>query len=191
MSQTTIQGEYYFRRTEMASGFNFSAEGKFRFFFSYGAVDRSASGSFTVEGEMLKLKSDKEPGKDFSITGQRKQAKGYTLVFSHPNNYLLKNIRCIFTTGGNRQEVCTNDNGEVHIDLPHCDTIYVQHMLYPDIATLVKDKANDNNHFSLSLNPSLEQVSFKGIDLTIVSDKVLTCLPNYFLSMPDIRFVKQ
>ena len=63
----------------MASGFNFSADGKFEFFFTYGAVDRSAAGTFTVAGDTLKLKSNKEPGKDFSITGQSKQGKGYTL----------------------------------------------------------------------------------------------------------------
>ena len=191
MSQKRIQGEYYFRKTEMASGFNFSADGKFQFFFTYGAVDRSATGTFKVEGDTLKLKSDKEAGKDFSITNQDKQATGYTLVFNHPNKYLVKNIRCIFIENGKEQEAYTGSNGEVHVDLAHCDTIYVQHLLYPDIATLVKDKTNDNNLFTFSLNPSLEQVSFKGIDLKVVSDKILTCIPNYFLEMPDIKFVKQ
>lgn len=191
MSQKTIQGEYYFRKTEMASGFNFSADGKFEFFFTYGAVDRSATGTFKVEGDSVKLKSNKEAGKDFMITAQSKGSKGYTLVFSHPNKYLLKNILCLFIADGKQQEAYTDSNGEVHVDLPHCDTIYVQHLLYPDIASLVKDKPNDNNRFSLSLNPSLEQVSFKGIDLKIVSDKILTCIPNYFLEMPDIKFVKQ
>lgn len=191
MSQTIIQGEYYFRKTEMASGFNFSAEGRFEFFFTYGAVDRSASGTFKVEGDTLKLKSDKEAGKDFTISTQSKEAKGYTLIFSHPNKYLLKNILCIFIAGGKQEEALTDSNGEIHIDLPNCDTIYVQHLLYPDIATLVKDKANDNNRFNLSLNPSLEQVSFKGIDITIINDKTLSLLPNYFLDMPDIKYIKR
>ena len=191
MSQTTIQGEYYFRKTEMASGFNFSADGKFEFFFTYGAVDRSSSGTFTVAGDTLKLKSNKEPGKDFSITGQSKQDKGYNLTFNHPNKYLVSNILCLFIKDGKEQTVTTGNDGKVHIDLPDCDTIYVQHLLYPDILTLVKDKANNNNHFILSLNPSLEQVSFKGIDLTIVDDKTLSCLSNYFLPMPDIKFIKR
>ena len=51
MSQTTIVGEYYFRKMEMASGFNFSKDGKFQFFYTYGAVDRTANGSFTVESK--------------------------------------------------------------------------------------------------------------------------------------------
>jgi len=191
MSQTKVEGEYYFRRTEMASGFNFSADGKFQFFFTYGAVDRSASGTFSVEGDTLKLKSDKEAGKDFTITNQTKQSNGYTLVFTHPNKYLVKNIRCVFIANGIEQEAYSDDKGEVHVALPHCDTIYVQHSLYPDIANLIKDKTNDNNRFSLSLKPSLEQVSFKGIDFKIQSDKVITCLSNYFMPMPNIKFIKQ
>jgi len=191
MSQNMIQGGYYFSKTEMVSGFKFSANGQFEFFFSYGAVDRSATGTFVVQGDTLKLKSDKEAGKDFTITGQSKQAKGYTLVFDHPNKYLIKNIRCLFISDGKQQEAFTGTNGEAHVDLLHCDTIYVQHLLYPDIATLVKDKTNNNNRFSLTLNPSLEQVSFKGIDLHVESDKILTCHPNYFLDIRDIRFVKK
>jgi len=191
MSQTTIQGEYYFRKTEMVSGFNFSAAGTFQFFFSYGAVDRSATGTFSVQHNILQLKSDKEAGKDFTITSQSKQVKGYTITFAHPNKYLLSNIRCIFLVDGKQEEILSDSKGEVHVDLPHCDTIYVQHLLYPDIATLVKDATNENNRFTLTLNPSLEQVSFKGIDFKIESDKMITCIPNYFLDMTDIKFVKK
>jgi len=191
VSQTIVQGEYYFRRTEMVAGFNFSKDGKFQFVYSYGAVDRSATGSFSVERDMLKLKSDKEPGKDFTVTSQSRQANGYSITFKHANKYLLKNILCIFITDGEQQEAFSDNNGEIHVDLVHCDTIYVQHSLYPDIATLVKDKKNDNNKFTLTLNPSLEQVSFKGIDFKIVSDSMLTCLSNYFIEMPDIKFIKQ
>ena len=191
MSQKKIRGEYYFRKMEMASGFNFTADGKFEFFFSYGAVDRNSTGTFSVEGDTLKLKSDKEPGKDFTVTSQSKQSKGYKLTFNDANKYLVQNILCIFLKEGKRQEAYTDDNGEASVDLAYCDTIYVQHTLFPDILTLVKDKANNNNRFELSLNPSLEQVSFKGIDFKIEDDKTLTCIPNYFLDMPDIKYIKE
>src|SRR5664279_5122400 len=100
MSQSKVQGEYYFSKHEMVAGFSFSAGGKFQFFYSYGAVDRSATGSFWVEGDTLKLKSDKEAGKDFTITHQSKQANGYALTFDYPNKYLLKDILCIFFVDG-------------------------------------------------------------------------------------------
>ena len=191
MAQTKIQGEYAFRKTEMVAGFNFTAAGAFQFFFSYGAVDRTAAGTFTVEGNTVKLKSNKEAGKDFTLISQSKQATGYTISFNHTNKYLQKNILCVFFVNGKKQEAITDSKGEVHVDLAHCDSIYAQHLLYPDIVTLVKDATNGNNLFTLSLNPSLEQLSFKGIDLTIEKDKSLSWLPNYFLEMPGVKFVKQ
>lgn len=191
MSQTKLEGGFSFRKTEMVAGFHFSAAGTFQFFFSYGAVDRSATGSFTVEGNAVKLKSDKEPGKDFTVTSQSKEATGYTIEFSHPNTYLCENIRCLFFVDDKPTEAFTDRNGKVHIDLAHCDRIYAQHLLYPDIVTLIKDTGNNNNHFICSLNPSLEQLSFKGIDLTIGDDGSLSWLPNYFLAMPGVRFTKE
>jgi hypothetical protein len=191
MAQTSVLGEYYFRKQEMVAGFNFSADGKFQFFYSYGAVDRNATGIFSVHGDTLQLKSDKEAGKDFTIKMQTKQAKGYTIIFNDPNQFLIKDILCIFFVNGNKQELYSNSKGEVYIDLPNCDTIYVQHPLFPDILSLVKDKKNENNKFVLTLNPSLAQVSFKGIDLKIKDGKTLTCIPNYFMDVPKIEFIKQ
>lgn len=191
MSQQKIEGEYYYRKMEMASGFNFTAGGKFEFFFSYGAVDRNATGTFSVAGNTLHLKSDKEAGKDFTVTSQSKQGKGYALAFKDANAYLLRDILCIFIVDGQSKREYSNDSGEVKMDLSHCDTIYVQHTLFPDAVTLIKDKANDNNHFTIKLNPSLEQVSFKGIDFKIENSKTLTCLPNYLLPMENIKFIKE
>lgn len=191
MSQSRIEGEYYFRKKEMVAGFNFSADGKFEFFFSYGAVDRSAAGTFIIEGDTLKLKSDKEPGKDFTVTEQTSQGSGYTITFDHPNKYLLDNIRCVFYINGEQREIFTDNKGIVIADIPHCDSIYVQHELFPDIFTLIKDKNNTNNTFKVTLNPSLEKVSFKGIDFKIVSDSMLTCFHNYFMPLEDIEFTKE
>lgn len=191
MSQPIVNGEYFYRKMEMVAGFNFSPDGKFQFFYSYGAADRNATGTFEVKGDTLKLKSDKEAGKDFTITNQTKTGKGYSLTFEHPNNYLVNNILAVFFMGDKQQEAYTDDNGKLHVDIPYCDSIYVQHRLFPDILTLVKSKSNDNNTFKLSLNPSLEQVSFKGIDFKIESEKKITCLPNYFMEMDGIGFVKK
>lgn len=190
MSQISIKGEYYFRKMEMVAGFNFSDDGKFQFFYSYGAVDRTATGTFSVAGDTLKLRSDKQEGKDFTITSQNKGTSGYHLKFNHPNKYLVKNIVCIFIVNGSQQEAYSDENGDVRVDLPHCDTIYAVHELFPDIPTLVKDDKNENHVFTLNLEPSLEQVSFKGIDFKILSDSEISCLPNYLMGMPDIKFTK-
>ena len=190
MAQTIIEGEYYFRKMEMASGFNFSKEGKFQFFYSYGAIDRTATGSFSVTGDSLLLKSDKEPGKDFTVTSQSGEGSGYTITFNDQNKYLVKNIVCIFMADGKQQQAYSDENGQVNMELGHCDTIYALHTLFPDVPTLVKDKNNNNKSFVLSLNPSLEQVSFKDIHFRIIDGKTIECSNNYFIDADDIRFIK-
>lgn len=189
MNTFQLHGEYYFRQTEMVAGFKFSEDGIFQFFFSYGAVDRSAAGTFSVEEKLVKLKSEKEPGKDFTVNKESRQGEGYHLVFKHTNLLLVQNVRCFVLVGDKREEAVTDSQGIIQLDIPHCDSIYAQHLLFPDIVTLVKSPENLNNHFELSLNPSLEQVSFKGIDFTIEEDGSLSCLPNYFMLMPGIRFL--
>jgi hypothetical protein len=189
--QPVISGEYYFRKMEMVSGLNFSKDGRFEFFYSYGAVDRNASGRFSVNGDSLQLISDKEPGKDFTIVNQSKSKSGYNLIFKNANQYLLKNILCIFIANGKQHEQYTDDNGKVNIDLARCDTIYAMHMLYPDVPTLIKDESDSNNTFTLQLNPSLAQVSFKGMDFKIVNDKTIRCSSNYLIDAHDVVFIKQ
>lgn len=190
MSQSTIQGEYSFHMQEMVAGFKFSA-GKFDFYYSYGAADRTASGTFTVEGKTIKLKSDKEPGKDFTITNQSKQGDGYTIKFEDANEYFVNYIRCSFFIDGERHDEYTDKHGIVKVNYPHCDSIFVFHELFPDFATCIKDEKNENNNFSLTLNPSLAQVSFKGIDFTIENDTTISCMHNYLMPVEDIKFEKE
>ena len=191
MSQSIVQGEYYFRKMEMVAGFKFSADGKFEFFYAYGVVDRSATGTFSLTGDTLKLRSDKEPGKDFNVIQQSKNGNGYTIQFTDPNKYLVDNIHCIFVSGTEEQGKYTGPDGKITIDLPHCDKIYVEHLLFPDIVTLIKDEKNENNNFTLTLNPSLGQVSFKGIDFKIEDENTISCIPNYLMEMEGIQFTKQ
>lgn len=190
MAQNELQGVYQFNRQEMVAAFNFSANNKFDFFYAYGAVDRSASGSFSVTGDTLRLKSDKEAGKDFTIKSESKAGTGYRIQFEDANKYLLSNIRCSFFTGEERRDEFTDNNGLISIDLAHCDKIYVFHQLYPDMVTLVKDVGNDDNSFVLTLNPSLEQLSFKDFIFIIKEDKILAP-PRNFLFPDDASFTKQ
>ena len=124
-----------------------------------------------MHGNILQLKRDKQAGKIFPIKTQSKPPKGYTILFNDPNQYLVKDIFCVFFVNGIEKELYSDSEGKVFADIPHCDSIYAQHPLFPDILTLVKDKNNDNNSFILTLNPSLAEVSFKGIDFKIEDDK--------------------
>ena len=150
MAQAPVLGEYYFRRQEMVAGFNFSADGKFQFFYSYGAVDRNAIGTFLVHGDTLQLKSDKLAGKDFTIKNQSKQKLGFSIQFEEANKYLLKDILCICFIDGKEQKAFSDENGKVQMALEHCDSVCVQNPFYPDIMIFIKNSENDSNSRLLS-----------------------------------------
>ncbi len=190
MDAQPVSGEYYLTGVpEMASGFNFTVDGQFGFFYVYGAVDRMATGTFTVEGNTIKLQSDKVPGKDFDILKESRKGSGITIRIINENPVLASNVRCIYFVNEEQNETYADDQGRIFIDAPDCGKVYVQHGIYPDIATLVRDENNKNNYFELALNPDIQKVSFKGIDFTIDGDAI-TCIPNYFMPMSNIRFVK-
>lgn len=191
MAQSSIEGVYRYSHREMVATFTFSSGNQFTFFYSYGAADRYAQGTFTREGNIIKLKSDKEPGKDFTVTHSEKNGKGYRIQFEHPQRQLLQHIRCLVFVGNEQHEFFSDANGVVDIPLTQCSRIYAQHLLYPDVVSVIKEEGDPHNQFKATLNPSLEQVSFKGIDLTIEDEETLSCLPNYFMMIEGIRFYKE
>lgn len=75
----------------MAAAFYFSADGKFQFEYFYGAVDRMAQGTYTVIGDTLKLKSDKEAGKDFTV---EKQSQKKRIYYNHKRCKPCTNKSC-------------------------------------------------------------------------------------------------
>lgn len=174
----------------MAAGFSFAVDGTFTFYYAYGAVDRIAQGTFTVEGDLLKLKSDKEPGKDFLVLDQKQQGEGYTIQVINKTPALASNVLCVAISDKGRFQDYTDNAGRAHLPIPHCEKLYVKHALFPDVLTLIKDSDNPNNYFELKLNNSLQKVSFKGIDFHIQGDTI-TCASNYFMMLDDIVFVRK
>ena len=191
MAQKIVQGVYQFHQQELVASFKFSPGNKFDFFYSYGAMDRTATGTFSITGDTLHIKSDKEPGKDFTIKSESKSGAGNHIQFEGADKYLLSNIRCSFFTGDQRRDEFTDMEGVIDIDLDHCDKIFVFHQLFPDMVTLVKDEGNNNNRFVLALNPSLTQVSFKDFIFIIAGDKIVSPLINYMFPIDGVIFKKQ
>ncbi len=190
MPAQALSGEYDLTGVpEMAAAFRFTPDGKFEFYYIYGAADRMASGTYTREGDTIRLHSDKKPGKDFHIDRQYRRGSGYTIRIKSENPVLSRNVRCIYTIGDTQHVAYADDKGSIQFDDTICDKIFVQHGIFPDVATLIKDADNRNNVFELSLDPEIQKVSFKGVDLAI-HDNTLTCPPSYIMPFEDIRFVK-
>ena len=183
-------GIYTFNKQEMSAQFYFTDDNHFEFVYAYGAVDRTSSGTFSMSEDTVKLHATKEPGKDFKVTKQSKKDKGYTIVAKAPNPYLQKHILALVIENGKEKYFESDENGIITISVSSCEKIYLQYTLFPDVFSLIKDESNDNNWFEVELQPSLAEVSFKGIDLILKGDELI-CPSNYFLQMENIRFVKE
>jgi len=186
----TLNGEYQFRKMELISGFIFTPDGKFEFYYSYGASDRNATGTYHIVGDTLKLNSDKKGEQDFAIDKQRKKSGFITIKINSPDAYLASTVLCMCVVDGIEHKFYSDNKGLIKTDLTSCDKIFVQHLLFPDVFTQISKEKIDNNYFELSLLPSVQQVSFKYIDF-LIKDDVITCYPNYFLPFEDIEFVKE
>ena len=187
----SLNGEYRLQGIpELASAFMFTKDGNFEFFFIYGAVDRSASGKYSIEGNKLKLTGEKEPGKDFPVISESKKGNHYTIKVTDPNAYLLRNIVCLYYIDSTENATFSDDDGMIRIDVPHVDKIFLVHELFPDVPSLIKDDKNSNNYFEVTLSPTLGQVSFQNLDFTI-DGKTISCLPNPLFPFEKVSFVKQ
>lgn len=175
---------------EMAGAFEFNQNGSFRFFYSYGAADRLAEGTYSIDGDKIVLRSNKEAGKDFNIIKQNTSARQFTIKVTDQNQYLAEMVKAVVLNGNVKEEFFADRTGLIQINLPNAEKIYLQHQLFPDILSLIKDETNSNTYFEVTLKPSLQQVSFKGIDLTIEGDTLHMPI-NYFMPFKNIRFVKQ
>lgn len=187
-AQTMKPGVYTLRGIhDMAAAFRIDADGNFEFRYFYGVSDRYSKGKYTIEGDTLRFISDKAHGKDFKVKSETNDCSGYEIRIDHPNPNLRSAVHAIGVTGSNRVDADADSEGIIRFDEKHIDKIYMLHVYYPDIVTLIKDEVNLNRCFTLELLPSLEQVSFHAIDFLIKEDYI-TCNMNYFLPFEDIKF---
>ena len=187
-----ISGEYFLKGNhEMVSAFKFNDNGSFEFFYVYGAVDRMAKGSYSFRNKTITLQADKIPGNDFSIKLQTKSGPGTTVKIVDNNTYLNHGVMCIFIRGKENETVYSNNEGTAHSSLADCDTIYAMHTLYPDVPSTIKGgKANKNNYFELTLNPSMAEVSFKDFYLGWEPGTLTGSLP-YLFEAEQSTFIKR
>lgn len=166
---------------EMAAEFHFARDGRFAFAFAYGAVDREAEGSYTLDNGLVVLNSSKTPGKDFTVKHRERRGEGFTVRISDPNPWLTRHVMCLFKKGDQFDQQFSDDDNIVHSKWTECDSIFVVHALYPDAMTLVKDADDrENNYFELGLSSSLVGVSFKGVRPRLDGDTIVVEMPWLF-----------
>lgn len=189
-AQSGISGVYEFHKTEMTAAFRFMEAGTFEFFYSYGASDRNASGKYEIKDQTILLQSDKVAGKDFTIGIQSKKTSNTMIQVKSPHTFLLSGVVAICVNEGFQTIETRSDNdGKINMEGQKCEKIYLNHVYFPDVPTLIKDSGNTNTYFEVTPLESLAAFSFTGINLT-KSGEDLLCLPNVLFPFENNTFKK-
>ena len=70
------EGEYYLEGVmEVGSGFKLNADKTFEFFYAYGALDRTAKGTWIQHGDSIIFNNAKKPPQDFKLVNSKKPMK--------------------------------------------------------------------------------------------------------------------
>lgn len=173
-TKDSISGEYFMVGvTEMASVIWLKPDGNFEFFFSYGALDRTGTGKWTLEGKNLTLNSGTRPPKDFAIVRTDTMAIPGTIVkVSDKNNMLLSYIQVKAHTPEGIIEGKANSHGEFQIRSKSVSRVELLFELCPDrysSFTLEPGK----NFFEFRFEPWIANLFLSNLRLTI-SDNILT-----------------
>jgi hypothetical protein len=173
MQQKTITGEYALKGVpEMVARFKFNADSTFQFMYMYGASDRSARGTYTLEGDKIILHGSKEAGKDFELVEEKRSGSGITVSIADENDMLLSNVLCYFISKKDTIVVETNSEGLASANMPDCEAIQLMHGYFPDKPTTYKITGNENNFFQFALKPSLTEVVFNNTEFNIKDGKL-------------------
>ena len=193
MQAQTIQSvarEYYLRGVmEVGSGFKLNPDSTFQFFFSYGALDRSGEGRWTIANNQVILNSRELPGKDFVLTERKKTTKeGITIRITDPNKQLLNYVYCVLSSGASKVEQMSNKDGLIHFPLSKADTIMLTFEFCSERSSTFVISDPTHNDFSFRFETWLTEVFFKELKLNITAEGLEGQHP--LLKSGTYRFVK-
>lgn len=93
LSLESLPGMYFLHSVkETESGFKLERDGTFKFFFSYGALDRYGSGNWTLRDDQVVLQSRPWPGHDFEMASDARVDGDFVAVKILGNPQLVRHV---------------------------------------------------------------------------------------------------
>ena len=174
-AQTTLStpvGEYYLRGVmETGCGFKLNEDSTFRFFFSYGALDRYGEGKWKVKGNEIIFNSREKPPQDFAmLTPEAGEKNKITIQVKEANPMILKHIHCKIKGSTGEQQGMTDDKGTIQFNAQPVDTIELIFEFCSEKKSVFQVKDNAHHSFSFKPQPWLMEVFFKDFHLSITDD---------------------
>lgn len=115
MSNNWPVGTYYLTGVpEMASGFKLDPNGRFEFFFSYGAMDRQGRGQWESQGDQVIFNSDEPLSADFTLLEKANGDHEEVIIMVKDSNPVLcRHMFASLQDGAPDSWVQANQRGEI------------------------------------------------------------------------------
>ncbi|MEP7257128.1 MAG: hypothetical protein ABI687_02045 [Flavitalea sp.] len=177
LTPKTMTGEYYLTGVmETASGFLLQPDSTFKFYYTYGALDRFGEGKWSLkENNKLELNSRPRPEKDFAlITAKKIPGDFITIRIVDNNSMLLRYIDCAVGNAARSQKaISTNDEGIALFRKDDAATIGLLFRLCPDRAATFKIEDPSLNYFEFRFEPWITEVFFDKFQLDIQEEQLI------------------
>jgi hypothetical protein len=166
-SPENITGTYFLHGVmETASVIELNTDSSFRFFYSYGSVDRYGSGKWSLIGHDIILNSRQRPPVDFKLIESKTVPDDMIRIQIVENNkILLQYVQCMITTKSGSNEAATNSEGIATFPKESIDSIALIFRLCPDRYSVFKPGNKDFNFFQFGFEPWIAEIFFDHLKL--------------------------
>lgn len=170
-----MTGEYFLQNArEMASGFLLNADNSFQFFFSYGALDRQASGEWKQEGDKILFNSRAWPGDDYTLvrseTGEKHMIR---IQFEQNNPMLSAYMYASLAKGAEGSWERFDQRGYVLLPFQPFESISLLFEFCPERFTEIPISVNGHQSFIIRPEQTLAEMFLKDFTLTVTLEGLM------------------
>lgn len=189
-AQTIQSGEYYLEGVmEVGSGFRLNPDKTFEFFFSYGAMDREAKGTWEQKGDSLILNNARKPSRDFVLVASKQtKDKHITIQIKDPNQQILRYVECQIKTDKGTQEGRSDEKGRITFDPAVVQAISLIHVLWSDRLSVFEVAQPSDTYFEFTIDPHIVDVEFNNLVLRIEEKELRG--PHPLLEKKEVTYVR-
>lgn len=168
LSVDKLVGVYYLHRVkETASGFKLNSNGSFQFFFTYGALDRYGSGTWTIDNDYVILQSKPWAGKDFALIQSDTSGKGIIIKLTDKNPIFSKHVYASLQKGQDGSWQGADAMGEIVFPTQDVSIISLAFEFCPERFTFFPVENKEHNYFEFRLEPWIMEVFFNSFLLKV------------------------
>lgn len=162
---------------ETASGIALHGDGRFDFYYSYGAIDRHGYGTWERVHDVIFLRSEYGDKPGFTIVEQQADAEGgFSIALQQPDPFFAQYMRAFLVQGDTTTEGQADSKGVIRFSADAADRVMVMNDLFPDnIVTL--HPSPGTRRLVIAPNHDLLLVTFDNVRCVALPDGLICPIP--------------